>query len=159
MRNTFILLILVFIGMACTPNKSENNRFQRIPKNKYAIQEIKFPKIVKLNDSIKGELIFDVKLDSSLESRLIKRFTFLYVSSEELDSLSAKVIQNVEHKTFVDTLFIGKFLFNASFPHVGANVLSFVIEDNLLLKPLDSSSKLDVKTIEYGTEIVVEVIN
>jgi hypothetical protein len=121
------------------------------------ITEIRMPKMGTLKDTIIGELIFNMKLDSTLESRMIKRYTFLYVTTKNLDTVTAKSIQKVEHKTFRDTTQTGRFKFYSIFDKLGE--ITFVIEDNLLLKPLDTNDAIEIRTADFARKVKYELEN
>jgi len=155
---SILVIISVIIWTSCGQDnnkiKKENDLFETYP---FRIQEVNFPKNVILNMDIEGELIFDITLDSIYESNLIERHTYLYVTTEVLEKLNAKTIQNVEHEAYVDRLGIGKFNFKVKFKKNGETSLFLVIEDNLLIKPKDTNTGITVRTFEYGKELGVLV--
>jgi len=158
MRNILVIILMVLIGTSCVQDNNKISKERNFPtKQLLGIHKINFPKNVNLNKDIKGEVIFDLELDSIYKSDLIERYTFLYVTTEKLVRLNAKSIQNVDHEAFVDTLLRGKFNFKVKFKKTGERSLFLVIEDNLLLKSKDTSHNMVVTTREYGKELKVHV--
>lgn len=159
MRKLFSIVCFLLIISSCEKKQDNSHNTYEFPSHD-KIVKIKFPHVLKLGDTIKGELEFNIQLDSVYESKLIKRFTFLYVTTENLDTLSAKSIQGVNHRAFVDTLEMGKFKFEfyPSSKRGEIKNLSLVVQDVLLLKPRDTMIAMDEYILQYPKifEIIVE---
>jgi len=159
MRNSMVLCLIVLCAISCNLSSSDDSTEKAVfPKEIHRIKEISFPKQIKRNDTIMGELLFDNTLDSLINLRLIKRYTYLYVTTEELDTLSSKEIQKVKHNTFMDTLSGKRFKYFSKFDNGGGNIISFVIEDNLLLNPIDTNFAVELKTVEYVRRLQLKII-
>jgi len=149
-----IIASIIICCFSCKNSKDESvENIIKYSKKLNHIKEIRMPKEVKIDDTIKGELIFNMDLDSVLESRLVKRKTHLFVTTSNLDTVSIKKIKNVDHKIFGDKTNKGMFKFYLILNKPGTTRVSFVIEDNLLLKPKDTNSGYDIKTLDYGRKL------
>ena len=125
--------------------------------NSKKMLELRMTDVVTLNDTLTGLIRFDKSLDSSLTSRLIERFTYLYLTTEKTDSNSSESIQRVDHKVFGDKKKEGDFKFFLIFDSPGEKIITFAIEDNLLLKPIDTNSLIDKKTVDYGARFQLTI--
>lgn len=106
-----------------------------------------------MNDTIKGELLFDMTIDTLTISRIRDRKTFLFVSTDKIDSLSIESIKNADHDIFGNKMKNGRFKFYFILKKLGDSKVSFVVEDNLLLKPLDTNHGMEYHTIDYRSRI------
>jgi hypothetical protein len=147
----FLLLISL---ISCKKSATINIRNESSTSNGLnRIKEIIIPKTGYMNDTIKGELIFDMSIDTLPKSRIRDRRTYLFVSTEKIDSLSIESIKKKDHDIFGDKMGKGRFKFYFILKKPGNTNVSFVVEDNLLLKPLDTSTGMTYHTIDYRNRI------
>ena len=151
-----ICILLVIYITSC--NRKDTGTTQSVSYEKgNHILEIRMPKKIKSLDTIWGKLVFDMELDSALNSRIIERHLFLFLTNDSLDTISAKKIKKVNHRTFKDVNLDGMIDWYLMPMKTEVQDLTFVIEDNLLLKPLDTNYSIDLTTFEYSRSMKLGV--
>ena len=153
MKNiVFILLILLFFACKSKEDKSSEHSLSN-EQNSDSLKVV-LPKVVILNEVVKGEIKFKSHLDSLSLSDKDKRFTILYVVTDTIEYETISEIEKREHQIFIEKE-KGIIPFNCSFSSLGDNYFTGIIEDQVILDNYSGDGKARILTNE--TRIIVKV--
>ena len=122
---------------------------------------VRFPGVVEVDKYYKGTFEFDKGLDSVDKSSLIESYTFLYVSAgatvDSIEKMDIERIQKTDYKVWTDSLPSGIIEFDIIFREVGLRQLNFVVQDVLLVDPVDSVIRMREIQSVYATTLNIQV--
>ena len=147
------LLFLLFLSTIVTSCVKESKKTILTKKDNLIL---KFPDSVLINEQIKGQLDYNLVLDTLKEQEIGSRYVFLHLTTESSKDLTLAEIKAMNHLTFEDTTNTGKFIFKTQFNSIGNRTFSASIEDIIVLK--DSLPNKKVRIITKETNVSKNVI-
>ena len=150
-NKTLLFCITILTLLSC---KKDGNLNEIILSKE--ILNFNFPDKVYVNHSIDGNLKYNLNIDSISDNEIEDRFIFLHVTvGNEVETVDE--VKKLDYKTFIDTTRSGTFNFNATFKELGVNLLSGVIEDQIILNTVDKEGNVRLITRETSFSKRVQV--
>lgn len=129
----FIIIFSLTISFCSERKNIEKKEPKSLGYKNSKIDNLIFPDTIIANNKTKGELYYNLKLDTIDTTKIIDRFVFLYIANKKVMG-GVNKIKETKHDILVDTIGNGKFLFVVNFENLGENYLTLVVQDVVLAK-------------------------